>query len=245
MKQSKNIMVVNIEVGDWALLSLLSLKPASSCTPAAKAAWGLLLWAFYSVNSCLPLLLLQARTWGSQLLFFARHKHQLLDLNHQTETLWKVPVLLFVLGSSSPWVLAEANLEDFTTTQGTEGGTKTPGWEDGAEVTEKPLETIHLTTSVPASTKTVIRTPAEHSSVCDRNTTASQGATGHSVDGLATSTLVGIILAVSVVVGLVGAIILVVVRKNVRKALKIFHKLKNRALLPTCLKKGFPISPYL
>ncbi|XP_010591407.1 podoplanin isoform X2 [Loxodonta africana] len=155
----------------------------------------------------------------------------------------KVPVLLLILGSASLWVLAEgastARPEDDIITQGTEGGMVIPGVEDNmvtVGASEKPPESTDLATLVPKSTdSTTHRHPEDlpthestghHDHEKSQSTAAPDVATGHSMekmggetqttvekDGLATATLIGIIIGVLVAIGLIGGIIFVVVRK--------------------------------
>ncbi|XP_037672143.1 podoplanin-like [Choloepus didactylus] len=113
----------------------------------------------------------------------------------------KVPLLLFVLGSASLWVLAEGastvRPEDGAVTPGVEDGAVTPGVEDGAVTPgvkddlvtpgagEQPDRSAGLTTQGLTSTKSVTviritdRTPLE-SAEESQKTTASNVGTGRS-----------------------------------------------------------------
>lgn len=141
--------------------------------------------------------------------------------------MWKVPVLLLVLGRASLWVLAGA-----ITTQpehdmmplGAEDVMVTPG------ASEEPFESTGLTTLMPSSTKSPVThiedlpTPDStvHAQENSQYTTMSYVATSHSTedtqttiekDGLATGTLIGIIVGVLLAIGFLGGIIIVAVRK--------------------------------
>lgn len=145
-----------------------------------------------------------------------------------TEKMWKVPVLLLVLGRASLWFLAEGAItvrpEDDIRTQGVEDGMVTPG------ASEDPYQSVDWTALVPTSTKSTVTRiedlPTSESTVHaqeeSQSTTASNMATSHSMgdtqttiekDGLATGTLIGITVGVLLAIGFVGGIIIVVVRK--------------------------------
>uniref|UniRef100_A0A9L0JPV2 Podoplanin n=1 Tax=Equus asinus TaxID=9793 RepID=A0A9L0JPV2_EQUAS len=154
--------------------------------------------------------------------------------------MWKVPVLLLVLGSAWLWVLAEGastlGPEDNIMTPGVEDGVVTPGVEDGV-VTPGSSEDSESTGSpalVPRSTKSTggdfedrstlgntVHTPGESQStrtpsvLTGHPTEKTDGNTKATVekDGLSTVTLVGIVVGVLVAIGFVGGIIMVVVRK--------------------------------
>ncbi|XP_004603706.3 podoplanin isoform X2 [Sorex araneus] len=157
--------------------------------------------------------------------------------------MWKVPVLLFVLGSASLWIAAEgattAQPEDDIVTTDMEGGMETTGAEDNAVTpgaTEEPSDSTSLHSLV-TSTESItdmhvedqstveVTTPAQEES---QTTTTMSMATSHSYptekvdeetettvekDGLATVTLIGIIVGVLLAIGFIGGIIFVVVRK--------------------------------
>ncbi|XP_075407044.1 podoplanin [Tenrec ecaudatus] len=155
----------------------------------------------------------------------------------------KVPVLLLVFGSASLGLLAEGastrHPQDGIVTTVTEGDLAALGIEDstgtlGMEGTNK--ETPGLTTLVPTSIGGVTRNRIEDhqtafgSTVPDQgdpqSTTAPKVVTSHSrekvseetqiivkKDGLATITLVGIIVGILIAICLLGGIILVVVRR--------------------------------
>lgn len=142
--------------------------------------------------------------------------------------MWKVPVLLLVLGRASLWFLAEGAItvrpEDDIRTQGMEDGMGTPG------ASEDPYQSVDWTALVPTSTKSTVTRiedlPTSESTVHaqeeSQSTTASNMATSHSMgdtqttiekDGLATGTLIGITVGVLLAIGFIGGIIIVVVRK--------------------------------
>uniref|UniRef100_A0A2K5TTZ0 Podoplanin n=1 Tax=Macaca fascicularis TaxID=9541 RepID=A0A2K5TTZ0_MACFA len=142
--------------------------------------------------------------------------------------MWKVSALLFVLGSASLWVLAEGastgQPEDDVETTGMEGGVAMPGAEDDVVTpgTSEDRYKSGLTTPVATSVNSVtdihiedLPTPEStvHAQEQSPSTTASNVATSHSTDGLATVTLVGIIVGVLLAIGFIGGIIVVVMRK--------------------------------
>ncbi|KAM6221135.1 podoplanin [Rhynchocyon petersi] len=136
--------------------------------------------------------------------------------------MWKVLVLLFILRSASIWVLVEeACLEDNVVTPVVKAAVGIRGLEDhkaATNVSEKPYDSTVLTTLVP-STERITKNNLEDSlptlisMIPKQITTVTDRTTGHSMDGLATSTLFGIITVVLVAVGLFRAIILVIVQK--------------------------------
>lgn len=139
--------------------------------------------------------------------------------------MWKVPVLLFVLGSASLWVLAEGAstvLPEDGVTPGVEGSSKaSPGVEDYT-VTPRTREEPYATPLVPTRTKGTTGSPTEdvftvgsttHSHKGSQSTTTQNVVTSQSHDGLGTVTLVGITVGVLLAIGFIGAIIVVLVRK--------------------------------
>ncbi|XP_045716029.1 podoplanin isoform X2 [Phyllostomus hastatus] len=151
--------------------------------------------------------------------------------------MWKVPVLLLVLGRTLLWVPADGAVtvlpEDDITTLTAEGGTVNPGVEDDAVTpgaSRDPSESAGFTAQVPTNTKnTDLLTedlptlgsgvPGQEES---RSTTTLPVATSRpgedtqttvEKDGLATGTLIGIIVGVLLAIGFVGGLIIVVVRK--------------------------------
>ncbi|XP_060058294.1 podoplanin [Erinaceus europaeus] len=149
--------------------------------------------------------------------------------------MWKIAVLLFVLGSSSLWVGAEGastvRPEDDITTAGVEDDIVTTGDEDDIvtlAASDEPYETTSLASLVPTTAESITRRE-------DLPTTGQEGiqssttlnvVTSNSVekvseetetkvekDGLATVTLIGIIVGVLLAIGFVGGIIFVVLRK--------------------------------
>ncbi|XP_014639364.1 PREDICTED: podoplanin [Ceratotherium simum simum] len=154
--------------------------------------------------------------------------------------MWKVPVLLLVLGSAWLWVLAEG-----ASTVGPEDAIVTTGVEDGV-VTHSVKDTTvtpganedHVSTGlpplVPRSTKSpggqIEDLPTAGNTVYypkeSRSTRTPDVVTSHTVgkaggntkttvekDGLSTVTLVGIIVGVLLAIGFIGGIIMVVTRK--------------------------------
>ncbi|XP_027432507.1 podoplanin isoform X3 [Zalophus californianus] len=185
---------------------------------------------FCSLNSspCSPAPLGKV-LWLQSLFIFPQHRNQLLGPkeNKSTEKMWKVPVLLLVLGSAWLWDPAEGastvRPED-DVTPGVEDSVVTLGAEDNVMTTgtsEEPYES-GLTALVPINTESVTDFhledgPTQESTVHAReesqSTTALNVVTHHSVDGLATVTLVGIIVGVLLAIGFIGGIIIVVARK--------------------------------
>ncbi|ELW68617.1 Podoplanin [Tupaia chinensis] len=143
--------------------------------------------------------------------------------------MWKVPVLLFVLGSASLWVLAEGastvGPEDDMVTPAAEDAMTAPGAEDELVTTgasKEPYEFPGLTTPVSTSVESVTDTYVEdlptqestvHAQEESQSTTPPNVVTSQSRDGLATVTLIGIIVGVLLAIGFIGGIIIVVVRK--------------------------------
>ncbi|XP_045844648.1 podoplanin isoform X2 [Meles meles] len=158
--------------------------------------------------------------------------------------MWKVPVLLLVLGSSWLWDPAggasTVRPED-DITPGVEDGMETLGAEDNvmtAGTSEEPYES-GLTQLVPTNAESVtdIRIedgPTQESTVHakeeSQSTTILNAVTSHSIekvgtettvhtettvekDGLATVTLVGIIVGVLLAIAFIGGIIIVIARK--------------------------------
>ncbi|XP_054940415.1 podoplanin-like [Physeter macrocephalus] len=154
--------------------------------------------------------------------------------------MWKGPVLFFVLGSASLWVLAEASTvrpEDGMTT-GVENGKATPGVEDHVETpgaSGEPHESAGLTAPMPTRTKSMTEVHKEdlptaestiHSQGQSQSTTTLNVATSQSPGktdgekpttvekgGSSTVTLVGIIVGVLLAIGFIGGVIIVFVRK--------------------------------
>lgn len=151
--------------------------------------------------------------------------------------MWKIPVLLLVLGSASFWIAAEgastARPEDDIVTTGVEDGMNTAGAEDNI-VTTVAYESTSVSSLVTTSTAEVTDIPIEDQPTTDgtthdhegsQSTTTSTVATSQSTDkgddteviiekdGMATVTLIGIIVGVLLAIGFIGGIIFVVVRK--------------------------------
>uniref|UniRef100_A0A8D2B8P5 Podoplanin n=1 Tax=Sciurus vulgaris TaxID=55149 RepID=A0A8D2B8P5_SCIVU len=156
--------------------------------------------------------------------------------------MWKAPVLLLVLGSAALWGAAPGaitvQLEDDLVTPDARDGSATPAIEDSivtTGTTEEPYASAGPTALVPtgAEGRTEVRiedlpTPdgSVHTHKESHSTAAPDVATSRSVekageetqttvekDGLATVTLVGIIVGVLLAIGFIGWIIFVVVRK--------------------------------
>jgi len=198
---------------------------------------------FCSLNSspCSPAPLGKG-LWLQSFFIFPQHRNQLLGPkeNKSTEKMWKVPVLLLVLGSAWLWDPAEGastvrpedditpGVEDSVVTLGAEDNVMTPG------TSEEPYES-GLTALVPINTESVTDFHLEdgptqestvHAKEESQSTTALNVVTSHSIekvgedtettvekDGLATVTLVGIIVGVLLAIGFIGGIIIVVARK--------------------------------
>ncbi|XP_024410473.1 podoplanin isoform X2 [Desmodus rotundus] len=151
--------------------------------------------------------------------------------------MWKVPVLLLVLGRTLLWIPADGAVtvppEDDTTTLSVEGGTVNPGVENETVTpgaSKEPYESAGSTAQVPTNTKNTdfltedLPTPGSGvpGQEGSRSTTTLPVATSHPMedtqttvekDGLATGTLVGIIVGVLLAIGFIGGLIIVVVRK--------------------------------
>ncbi|XP_037355200.1 podoplanin isoform X2 [Talpa occidentalis] len=156
--------------------------------------------------------------------------------------MWKVPALLCVLGSAWLWLPAEGAItvrpEDDVLTPSIEDGLVTPGMEDNIltpSTVEEPYESTSATGLVSTGAESVTDVhiedlPTAESTAPDQDKSPSTSSpsvtTSHSMegvsketevtiekDGLATVTLVGIIVGVLLSIGFVGGIILVVVRK--------------------------------
>lgn len=146
-----------------------------------------------------------------------------------------MPVLLLVLGRTLLWVPADGAVtvlpEDESTTVSSEGGVVNPGVEDDTVTpgaSKDPHESAGWTAQVPTNTKNTdfltedLPTPGSGVPGQEESTTTLPVATSSSVvdtqttgekDGLATGTLIGIIVGVLLAIGFVGGLIIVVVRK--------------------------------
>uniref|UniRef100_G1RFN8 Podoplanin n=1 Tax=Nomascus leucogenys TaxID=61853 RepID=G1RFN8_NOMLE len=114
--------------------------------------------------------------------------------SNSTGTMWKVSALLFVLGSASLWVLAE-------------GGKTQRKWLPAVADGDERAETFHAQEQSPSATASNVATSHSTEKVDgDTQTTVEK-------DGLATVTLVGIIVGVLLAIGFIGGIIIVVMRK--------------------------------
>lgn len=156
--------------------------------------------------------------------------------------MWKVPVLLFVLGSASLWIAAEgastARPEDDIATTGMEDAMETTGAEDNIVTqgaTEESYESTSSSDMVTTSTQVITDVHIEDQATTESTTQAQEGTTQsttmsmttthtHSTektdegaiiekDGVATVTLIGIIVGVLLAIGFIGGIIFVAVRK--------------------------------
>uniref|UniRef100_A0AC11DMU5 Podoplanin n=1 Tax=Ovis aries TaxID=9940 RepID=A0AC11DMU5_SHEEP len=148
--------------------------------------------------------------------------------------MWKVPVLFFILGSASFWVLAEGastvrpeddvttGVKNEQTTLGVEDYMTTPAASKESLATPMPTGTENVTYShgedLPTAESTTAKsTPAK--STAAKNTPAKSTvhthvpATSHSQGGFSVGTLVGIIVGVLLGIAVIGGIISVIVRK--------------------------------
>ncbi|VFV28988.1 podoplanin precursor [Lynx pardinus] len=154
----------------------------------------------------------------------------------------KVPVLLLVLGSAWLWIPAggasTVRPEDDIMTPGVEDGMVTLGAEDNVVTTgagADPEESTGPTGLVPTNTESITDFHIEdgptqestgHANEESQSTTTLNVVTSHSIekigedtettvekDGLATVTLVGIIVGVLLAIGFIGGIIILVARK--------------------------------
>ncbi|XP_070241034.1 podoplanin isoform X2 [Bos mutus] len=150
--------------------------------------------------------------------------------------MWKVPVLFFILGSASFWVLAEGAStvrpeDDVTTgvtsektTLGVEDYTTTPAASKESLATPMPAGTENVShdhredlptaEGTTAEGTTAKSTPARSTPARSTTTVLTRvPATSHSQGGLSVGTLVGIIVGVLVGIAVIGGIISVIVRK--------------------------------
>ncbi|XP_048672253.1 podoplanin isoform X2 [Marmota marmota marmota] len=143
--------------------------------------------------------------------------------------MWKAPVLLLVLGSAWLWVPAQGaitgQLEDDLVTPGAKDDSATPAIEDNivtTGTTEEFSASSGPTALAPTNAESRTDVPIEdlptqegsvHTQEESHSTTVPDVATSRSKDGLATVTLVGIIIGVLLAIGFIGCIIFVVVRK--------------------------------
>ncbi|XP_026965925.1 podoplanin isoform X4 [Sagmatias obliquidens] len=185
-------------------------------------------WDFCSPHFPAPSLSLhQARTSGC-FIIFPQHRNELLGpaKNKSTKKMWKVPVLFFVLGRASLWVLADASTvrpEDDVTT-GVENSKTALGMDDYTTPSAggEPHKSAGLTALMPTRAKSITedhkedRPTAEstaHSQGQSQSTTTPNVATRPAPGGLSTMTLTGIIVGVLLAIGFIGGIITVFVRK--------------------------------
>ncbi|XP_053432689.1 podoplanin isoform X2 [Nycticebus coucang] len=152
--------------------------------------------------------------------------------------MWKVPVLLLVLGSTSFWAPAKGVTrwpEDDITTPGTEDGLVTRVEDMSTPAaTEELAKSPGFTTLVATGAVSVTDLHVEDLSTLEstvhtkesQSTPVPKEMTSHSVekvggetqttiekDGLTTVTLVGIIVGVLLAIGFLGGIIIVIMRK--------------------------------
>ncbi|VTJ84438.1 podoplanin [Marmota monax] len=156
--------------------------------------------------------------------------------------MWKAPVLLLVLGSAWLWVPAQGaitgQLEDDLVTPGAKDDSATPAIEDNivtTGTTEEFSASSGPTALAPTNAESRTDVPIEdlptqegsvHTHEESHSTTVPDVATSRSKekvaeetettvekDGLATVTLVGIIVGVLLAIGFIGWLIFVVVRK--------------------------------
>ncbi|XP_067577103.1 podoplanin isoform X1 [Pseudorca crassidens] len=225
--------------------TLIRKFPTAKFDPSADAAGEgtrgpLPRWDFCSPHFPAPSLSLhQARTSGC-FIIFPQHRNELLGpaKNKSTKKMWKVPVLFFVLGRASLWVLADASTvrpEDDMTT-GVENSKAALGMEDYVtpSASGEPHKSAGLTALMPTRAKSITedhkedRPTAEstaHSQGQSQSTTTPNVATRPAPGktdgekptvkkgGLSTMTLTGIIVGVLLAIGFIGGIITVFVRK--------------------------------
>ncbi|XP_077631766.1 podoplanin isoform X2 [Crocuta crocuta] len=230
------------------MLTPLSLsRKVSNCKVCSLLLWGKEAWGplpprgFRSPpSSPYSLAPLGEGLWLQSFLIFPWHRHQLLGPkeDQSTKKMWKVPVLLLVLGSPWLWVPAEGastvRPED-DMTPGVEDGLVTLGAEDNVVTTGASIDTEESagpTGLVPTNTESITDFRIEdgptqestvHPSEESQSTTTLNVVTSESIgedtettvenDGLATVTLVGIIVGVLLAIGFIGGIIILVARK--------------------------------
>ncbi|XP_030881269.1 podoplanin [Leptonychotes weddellii] len=163
--------------------------------------------------------------WLQSFFIFPQHRNQLLGPkeNKSTEKMWKVPVLLLVLGSAWLWDPAGAStvrpedditpgVEDSVVTLGAEDNVMTPGtseepYESGLTALGKFIFCHLLNYSY------YILIILYHYISFFTEKVGEDTETTVEKDGLATVTLVGIIVGVLLAIGFIGGIIIVVARK--------------------------------
>ncbi|XP_055275219.1 podoplanin isoform X2 [Moschus berezovskii] len=151
--------------------------------------------------------------------------------------MWKVPVLFFILGSASFWVLAEGastvrpeddvttGVKNEKTTLGVEDYITTPNASTESLATPMPTRTENVThghrEDLPTAESTTAKsTPAKstvhtHAPATNRSQGKTDGEKPKSTQkgGLSVGTLVGIIVAVLLGIAVIGVTISVIVRK--------------------------------
>lgn len=197
----------------------------------AEDAWGpVLRWDFVFPRPGPGFALRQARARGCRAAGSAPStKRQLLGPKRAAAAgMWKVPVLLLVVGRALLWVPAEGVVtvppEDDVTTPSVEDGMVTPG------ASEEPYDSAGLTAQAPTSAKGTgvhledlpTSESTAHAQGAGGSTAALPAATGHPTEdtqttvekgGFGTGTLIVIIVVVLLAVVFIGGIITVVVRK--------------------------------
>uniref|UniRef100_A0A2K6TVH0 Podoplanin n=1 Tax=Saimiri boliviensis boliviensis TaxID=39432 RepID=A0A2K6TVH0_SAIBB len=128
--------------------------------------------------------------------------------SNSSGTMWKVSALLLVLGSASLWVLAEGGKTQHEWLPAVAGNYLQEGMPCGEKMGTKEDKWMkHLTTTNQRSVNKTKRLETLTQNIFIKNL----GLAGR--DGLATVTLVGIIVGVLLAIGFIGGIIVVVMRK--------------------------------
>ncbi|XP_004850371.1 podoplanin [Heterocephalus glaber] len=212
------------------------------CSPGASGSGaGRLPWALRSNRTRFPLPAspgLRLRSFSS-----APTLPQELAAEHQPSgRMWTAPVLLWIVGSASLWVPAQAavfaKLEDNPVTSGATVARGTPGKEDLIPTTsgsEAPRPSPRLTTQGPAGAESTTGPGVEDVSTLgsstqnhqkSQTTTTPPMATNTSTvtvtestqtavhkDGLSTASLAGIVIGVLITIGFLGGVIFLFVWK--------------------------------
>ncbi|XP_065792976.1 podoplanin isoform X3 [Muntiacus reevesi] len=138
--------------------------------------------------------------------------------------MWKVPVLFFILGSASFWVVAEGastvrpeddvttGVKNEKTTLGVEDYVSTPAASKEPLATPRPTGTENVTQSHIEDLPTGESTPAQ-STPAKTTVHTHVPATSHSQGGLSVGTLVAVIVGVLLGIAVIGIIIRVIYRK--------------------------------
>ncbi|KAM9706248.1 podoplanin isoform 2-T2 [Dama dama] len=143
--------------------------------------------------------------------------------------MWKVPVLFFILGSASFWVLAEGastvrpeddvttGVKNEKTTLGVEDYISTPAASKEPLATPRPTGTENVTQShredLPTGESTTAKSTPAQSTTAKTTVHTHVPATSHSQGGLSVGTVVAIIVGVLLGITVIGIIIRVIYRK--------------------------------